>query len=751
MDLSLLHGLPLSFRLYLIPVAVAPMKELSIVAIFREKIQDLSLSENMQKLVSEQVIKKERETRLMETLAYVYSSQVSLIQDYKDIVKVVIKSIGESLQLTCASYWRWNHENRTFICEYSYNRGKEGNPLGEEYSGELAERELDYLSVHRYLILYPAAKGDLKTTVLSRLSDSSDTSIFLDCLVRVLGKPIAIVSLKSSDSKKLWYSDEREFVCTIADFLSQLIIVRENEKIKNDAQKNNELLKTIIDLVPHRIYARDLKGNYLLVNETTARGDGKHVEDLIGKNLLDTHSVYEEALSFLEEDKAVLKSGKPLFIEQQKVTDGLYRQRINQTVKIPFLLPNTDEYGILGVSTDITDLIEARQKAEIANLAKSKFLANMSHEIHTPLNGILGMLQILEETPLSSVQYDYVADMKHSAEYLLTILNGILEFAKIEQGEIHIFETPFSVQQLTENVISEFKHRAMKKNLTLSLEINKEIPEFVIGDSSALSQVLNALIDNAIKFTETGFIKVTVRVLQVNKDKEVIILLYSILDTGAGIPEEQFVSIFDSFTQVDQSLTKESRGIGLGLTLAKSLVEKMNGKIWVESEEDMGSCFYFSVPMRIDDTHKEEQKPGNIREANLKSLSSDKRKTILIAEDDPISRKLLQLMLSHKEYQIIVSENGKEAVQIWEEQTVDCILMDLIMPVMDGLTATEIIREKEKLKNKRTLIVGLTGFANPEDIIKCASSGMDASIQKPVNKEQLFEILTNYKHWQPKE
>lgn len=560
-----------------------------------------------------------------------------------------------------------------------------------------------------------------------------------------------------SQQKVVWGFEKKsmEFSLQLAALQSSILVIFRE---KMDDEKVNyvhghgigqDFLRLVIDLVPHRIFARDSEGNYLLANKTLANSIGKKVEEVIGKNLIEIHPIIDEAKVFFEEDRRVLEKKEPLVISDQIVTDAQFVEKVFQTIKIPFLIPNSTKWGVLGVSNDITDFVKARKDAEYANKAKSIFLANISHEIRTPMNGIFGLLQIFEETRLDSLQMEYVRDMKYSAENLLKIISGILDFSKIEAGKTDFVANPFEVRKLVGFVVAFYKTKADKKGLNFSYYIDPQIPVVLVGDSIHVNQILNNLIDNAIKYTESGSVTLHVlfdpeKTLQNTKNSEspIVHLLFSIMDTGIGFPMEKAEYIFESFAQLEQKTTRESAGTGLGLPISKLLVQKMGGHIKVESEVGKGSTFTVSLPFRTAVQYAVDLTSTSTLfvERNDENGFWDKLH-ILIVEDEEITQKLLKLILTQKGCTVYLAANGSKALELWQTQPLHVILMDIRMPYMDGLKTTTVIRQKELETKKHIPILGISAFGIAEAEEEAIRAGMDGFLSKPVNKSELFERI----------
>jgi two-component system, sensor histidine kinase len=377
----------------------------------------------------------------------------------------------------------------------------------------------------------------------------------------------------------------------------------------------------------------------------------------------------------------------------------------------------------------------AKEAAEVASRTKSDFLANMSHEIRTPINGIVGMIDLTLLTELSEKQRDNLETAKTCVESLVRVINDILDFSKMEAGKLSIEPVVFDVRQWIEDTVKCRVPQASAKRVNLKYWLSSTVPEYLYGDRNRLQQVLNNLLDNAVKFTDWGEVSLSVHAKQLKDNK--IELQCSVADTGIGIESVDLNKLFISFSQLDSSFTKHFTGTGLGLAISKQLVEMMGGKIEVKSQPGIGSAFTFTWTCEQVEPAMQPMVPKPVRA----QTTSSKPLRVLLAEDDLINQKVLTHMLRERGHHVDVAGNGVEALQLHAVNLYDAILMDIQMPEMDGLKATRLIRDKESLVGRHTPIIAITAFSLEGDRDKFLSKGMDEYISKPVRMEELYSLL----------
>lgn len=545
------------------------------------------------------------------------------------------------------------------------------------------------------------------------------------------------------------------------------------QKIVEDQKEEISQLKNIIDDLPGDIYWKRCVGDKLVYSGMNRTGtDSLHkmgfrwkINDIVGKtddSLFDKETadifirndwdVIHEGIARTKEETAILPSGKKI---------------IQLSTKRPLLDKQGHTIGIAGVSIDITELKEtqsalqiALEKAKAASHAKTEFLENMRHDIRTPLSGIVGCARIIQSQPNDpETVSEYAEDLAQSGEALLNFLNRILEDIKVATGEKPLFKKKFDFKKNIQDIIDLNISLAAKKNLALTLEVDEEIPPYLIGDPVRLQRIVLELLTNALRFTQQGSIDVEVKLKKRKTQQDVIEI--KVRDTGMGISKDKQDAIFTRFTRLTPAHQGVYKGLGLGLSIVKQLIDDLGGEIYVDSQLKQGTTFTclipFQEPLVMDDVGVEDLPVPNERKFYKNSsdilttakrvahqnISIDQRK-ILLVEDDKLAAKIAQSILAELNCVIDIAPDAKTALRLVQEKDYQLILMDIGLPDMDGIALTHRIRLQQWQRTDTTPIIGLTAHIDVENRQRCLDAGMNTAILKPLKKETALELLTTF-------
>jgi signal transduction histidine kinase/CheY-like chemotaxis protein len=498
--------------------------------------------------------------------------------------------------------------------------------------------------------------------------------------------------------------------------------------------------KEDFELSPFLIVVFNNKGTIKFANNKFLRVSEHKLESVIGKSIGSLSDMKSGDFQKLIDD---LISSKESFSEFSCIKESGKKYFEIATV-FPVKNDPLWEDHLLKVSVDIThlkdketDISRKKNKAEMLNNAKTQFLASLSQEIRTPMSGIIGMAELLQLTKLTEQQKEYLDIINFSSSTLLAIINDILDFSRMETGQLKLDCIEFSIRELILKTAHILDLEARKKQLSMNLKISPSIKYNVSSDPLRTNQIVINLLKNAIKYTDKG--EVGLELTEKSKDGNNVVLIMKVTDTGAGMPEDLIKEFSVDIDCHDKLSSFEYKGKGFGLAVVKYLVCLMKGTLVFESEKDKGTTITVELPYAISKEY--EEKPA---EEGKPSRTSTDQINILVAEDNPVNQRLVKELLTRKNYNVTMVENGLKLFDVMEEKRFDLILMDIQMPVMDGLEATSIIREIEKGTGRHIPIIGITAYAVKADKEKCLSVGMDDYLSKPFIKEDFYNLLEKY-------
>jgi PAS domain S-box-containing protein len=619
-------------------------------------------------------------------------------------------------------------ESKGFI--YFQDASGKMENVGDEVMNVLGYEKEDFLKNFKSYI----EEGDL-TILTALLKDSiKDKKEVLSSQFKFKKKDGSFIMVRIFE--KLFYDKNGNYTGNVG------ICTDINEKYNSELEliKSENRLRSVLNSLPDLIFIYDNEGtfvDYYVQDETMLLYPPSFS---MGKNLID---VIPEPLNkvMMEAFSKVVKTGKMQRIEfdlMLKIGKRIFEARI-------FKL---DENRVISMARDISSqkllekgLQEAVKASEESNKAKSEFLANMSHEIRTPMNGLLGIIGLLENTELDEIQNEYLNLIKNSGESLLNIIRDILDYSKIEAGEMSVNPIAFNFKNEIQKTLGIFSGLIKEKNLQFSYQYTSEVPEFVELDKDKLMQVLINIIGNAIKFTPDGG-EISLLISSEKIVEKSIILYFEVKDTGIGIPKDHLGNLSKPFVQVDSSTTKSHQGTGLGLAISQRLIELMGGELTFESELGVGSTFSFTVIGKIwnmeDNIPNKEFDIDDMEFFNWKNMAQNYPLRILIAEDNTTNLRFMGMLMEQLGYDFAIAKNGIEAVKHTKGNEIDLIFMDIQMPLMNGLDATSKIRKEVGNKIK---IVGLSANAFQEDIEKAKNAGMDGYLTKPIKIKDIAFII----------
>lgn len=666
-------------------------------------------------------LREQRLTRQRTALSRLSVNDKIISGDISEAKKVLAKEASLAIRTERVSIWLLSEDRKEIKCIELYESGKKRHSEGavfktgknEKYLGILKKESRinssDVLSDHRLT--------ELKDNYFIPLEIFS----LLDAGIFIGGELAGVVSFEEVGARREWHSDDESFASTIASLMGQILINADRkmtyEALRESLEKNQALINSIPDLV--FLFSRD--GVFL--NYHAPSRDHLYVpaEKFMNRPIGVVMPEYLADLTY-KHLKRLFKTRRTQLYEYEMIDEGRSRYFDARMVLCGEDKAMTIIREITEEKMTKQELLIAKERAEESDRLKSAFLANMSHEIRTPMNSIIGFSGLLNNNDLDGEKRKkYIEIINSNADHLLKLIDDIIDISKIESGSIELIEETVDINQLFEELMRMFYDR---KAGVLIRYVQAEYP-LVSSDKLKLTQALSNLIGNAIKFTDRGYVEYSA----VISDME---LLFRVSDTGAGIPENERARVFDRFAQGEQSLLMSRGGTGLGLAIAKAYVEKMGGRIWFDSRVGQGSNFYFTIPFKP---------AGEITEVKTASPAAiDGKLNILVAEDDILNYILIEEIFAGQDVEILHARNGQEAVEMCAGNYFDIVLMDIKMPVMDGLEATKRI----KSLYPELPVIAISAHAFRPDLEKAIQAGCDDYLTKPISPGELKRKISTF-------
>ncbi len=666
-----------------------------------------------------------------------------------EFINIPVENSNEAIGRLLSAIGKGNDIDRVYVFGYDFAKGTLSNT--HEWCADDILPEIDNLQ-QISIELFPSMLELHKNGEMMMIPDVSKLDrndpqykIFGSHGVKSLvtiplmlnGECLGLVGFDALKNAKVWSEYEIVFLQILADLVCNIT----DRKRKDEALQNREAsLKAIFNNVPFQMWLKDVDSKYLAVNTPfmdyfSIAGE----EDIIGKDAMDVwHD--DVAVHFIEQDQLVMQNSEMSSVEE--LIDFKHKTAWFEIFRAPIIDQNGQLLGTTGIARDITSrksaeetLRKAVETAEAATEAKSKYLAIMSHEIRNPLNAVVGMVRMLHEASMKGPENKLIENIKTSSDHLLMIVNDILDFSKIESGDMILEDTAFDIHDVVKRIFNSNVYIAREKQIDLNFSVDKQIGHAHNGDPLRLQQVLGNLVSNAIKFTQQG--KIDIRCELEDKTEQSIRVRFEVQDSGIGINSENTERIFESFKQEDNTIARIHGGSGLGLAISKQIVELMGGTLSVESIRNVGSKFFFSIELKMAEAGSL-QNMGIERNATQYSL---KGYSILLVEDNKLNQILATTILEKWGARVVLAGNGQQAIEILANDSFNIILRDIQMPVMDGMTASKIIREELQLT---TPILALSANVIKGIVEKCAEAGMQGYISKPFDSDDLYRKINSH-------
>ena len=667
-----------------------------------------------------------KHSEIIQNIQYNIADAVVTAKNFNELFETVSNELGKLIDTT--TFYIAFYDDKTNMLYTPFEKG----------SHDTITRWSAEKSLTGYVIKQKKSMLLTNDTIL-KLAESgvieligSSAEIWLGVPMEIEGRTLGAIVVQSYDNPNAFNQSSVEILELIAN---QLSIYIERKRTEVSLKESEFKFRSLVENAFDGIYL--LKGrHYIYVNPRFTEITGYSEEELLSNDFNVNVLMTDYSVKFMENRYELRSLGQD--IQNQYEMEIVTKSKGIVEIEVStVLLESEPDLLVLGIMRDITkrkqiekELIHAKEQAEESDRLKTAFLQNMSHEIRTPLNGIIGFSHLLGNEDITNEEIEEFTNIiKQSGNRLLEIVNNVLDISKIETGQIEIHNKYFCLNVLINDLYGFFQPLAKSQGLNLNYHNSLDDEHCIISsDDTKLNQILTNLINNAIKFTATGSIDFGYEITD-------NFLLFYVRDTGIGISESQHIHIFERFMQANISISRNFDGAGLGLAICKGLVEFMGGKIWLESEVNKGTTFYFTVPYTIQEDIK------NLINSDTISIVKSKQITILIVEDDFTSFKYLSRLLKNNDFIILKAENGLQAVDLVKNTPeIDLILMDIRMPVMDGLEATKLIK---KIRPDLP-VIAQTAYAFSQERSKVLSEGCDDYISKPVEKNELLKLVAKF-------
>ena len=674
----------------------------------------------------------ERRSRMQKAaIANLALDKVIRSSDFEQSLKEITRLLAQSLKVNRASIWKFSHDKNTLNCLVLYNHSINlwDTPSMAIETGNLSHY-IQALEAGRRIIVSDVQRNKITRELFSSYYKPNNITSVMEAGIYNSGELIGVTCIEVCETKRKWFTDEEGFLATCSALISQIFADQEKQFAEEALMLSEKKYRLFFDQVTLGIIHFEPTGKITDCNTAFARMAAMRREEILSKNISDFTDdriahILTHALEGLNEN---FTGDCRFFGSSENLPVRIICSHISS-------LDGTIQGGV-AVWEDrsmLKEKEELERKVMVASESarfKQNFLANMSHELRTPLTGILGMIEVIRLTQLDSIQKEYLSILHSSGENLKEIINQVLDFSKIEAGKTDLKLREFRVSRLIERARKLYEPGCNAKGITFNSKCDEEIPQCLIGDSQRISQVINNLVSNAVKFTQQGSISLAAWCEAEKLAPGRIRIFFEVKDTGKGIAPEKQKLLFIPFSQTHENDIREYDGTGLGLSICKELVILMGGEIGFESNPDAGSRFWFSIPVSLPQAKK-----ALPNDTNLTNQPRSLR--ILLVEDKPINQKVIKLILASHGHKVTIAGSGEEALQQYSQGKFDLILMDIQMPHMDGIETTRLLRTNHE---NLPPIVGLSANAFEGDKEKYITLGLDAYLTKPLEYKD-FALL----------